>query len=146
LSVTAYGDAYLVGGTNSVDLPTTDPLQPVFAGGGEDAFLAHLDSSGSPIHVTYFGGSGSDRALGASVDSVGSVWIVGRTDSPDLPLKAPFQDSIAGGTDAFIVKISTPILIVPNVTIGKDLQVQLGVAFEYLHRAELQRMRTLQSP
>lgn len=129
LSVTAYGDAYLVGGTNSVDLPTIDPLQPVFAGGGEDAFLAHLDSSGSPIHVTYFGGSGSDRALGASVDSVGSVWIAGRTDSPDLPLKAPFQDSIAGGTDAFIVKISTPILIVPNVTIGKDLQVQLGVAF-----------------
>jgi len=54
--------------------------------------ISHYDSSQAlvidPVLVysTYLGGSGNDQITGITVDSTGSAYVVGYTDSPDFPL------------------------------------------------------------
>ncbi len=61
------GNAYVLGTATSDDFPMLNPLQPNF-GGGSDAFLAQLDSTGALIFSTFLGGDGFDepRDLGKS--------------------------------------------------------------------------------
>ena len=124
LAVTSYGDAFVAGSTNSTDFPLTDPLQGAFAGGSADAFLAQVGSDGAVVQSTWFGGTGADRALGVAVDFYGSAWIVGSTDSTDLPTKQASQPSPGGRTDGFAARISTMGISAANLTVGKDLEGQ----------------------
>lgn len=128
VAVAGYGDAYVVGSSNSTDFPAKNPLQGAFAGGSADAFLVQAGADGAIVQATLFGGTGADQALGVAVDSYGSAWIVGRTDSADLPSKLPVQTSFGGRTDAFAARISNPGIVSPNLSIGKDLEAQGSVA------------------
>jgi hypothetical protein len=57
-------------------------------------------------YATYFGG-GSDETNGAStLDSSGNIYLTGNTLSTDYPTLIPLQGALAGGTDAFITKLS----------------------------------------
>ena len=58
------GNIFLAGWTSSSDFPVKNALQSQFGGGPDDGFLLHFDTDGSLHQATYFGGSGSDRALG----------------------------------------------------------------------------------
>ena len=49
------------------------------AGGYTDAFLSKYDSQGNSLWILQIGSSGSDIARGVSVDSMGNVYISGRT-------------------------------------------------------------------
>ncbi len=69
-----------------------------------DAFVAKLNASGIPQTVTYFGGSGSDKALTVDI-SDGNCWAGGTTDSTDLP-KVLYAGSFQGDTDGFVAKFS----------------------------------------
>jgi len=53
---------------------------------------------------TYLGGSGNDRATGIAVDSTGSVYVAGYTDSADFPL-ATLGSLPAGATHVFVTKL-----------------------------------------
>jgi len=76
-------------------------------GGGRDIVVAKIDPEGnSPLYVTYIGGSGNETGLGIKVDPSGSAYVTGVTDSLDFPVKDPLQGSLAGDTDAFVLKIS----------------------------------------
>jgi hypothetical protein len=55
------------------------------------------------IYSTYLGGSGDDEAYAIAVDSSGSAYITGRTNSPDFPTINPLQ-SLKGTSDAFVAK------------------------------------------
>lgn len=72
--------AYVVGETRSANFPLT-----AGAVGENDIFVASLNATGSSLrYATLLGGSGFDSGFGIAVDA-GSAYIVGSTDSTDLP-------------------------------------------------------------
>jgi hypothetical protein len=107
IGVDAAGRAYVTGGTNSTDFPTVNAFQAANAGGnafpengfgGQDAFVAALDSTGaSLIYSTYLGGSEYDSASRIGVDAAGHAWVVGATNSTDFPTVNPLQPTNHGG-------------------------------------------------
>lgn len=105
LAVDSSGNAYVSGNTSSTDFPTQAAFQGSNAG-GTDAFITVLDPLGSSlIYSTYLGGSGDDFAVGKlAVDSGGSAYVSGNTDSSDFPTSSPLQGSNAGGEDMFLAK------------------------------------------
>jgi beta-propeller repeat-containing protein len=113
--VDAAGAAYLTGGTDSIDFPTTaGAFQATFAGGGAfggDAFVAKLDPTGSAlVYSTYLGGSGSDGGAGIAVDAGGNAYVTGLTTSPNIPTTAgafqrAFASTDAFNADAFVAKL-----------------------------------------
>ena len=109
IAVDSAGNAYVTGETDSTDFPTVNPLQPSNAGGSPpyDAFVAKLNPSGSALlYSTYLGGSGYDRGERITVDSSGSMYLVGPTTSTDFPLANPLQAANGGGEDAFVSKVN----------------------------------------
>ena len=55
------GQAFITGRMASPDFATTaGVLQPNYAGGGMDAFLARIDNDGSVGYASYFGGNSYD--------------------------------------------------------------------------------------
>jgi len=56
------------------------------------------------VYSTYLGGSGTDQPAGIAVDSTGSLYVAGYTDSTDFPLTAP--GSLPTGMDhVFLAKL-----------------------------------------
>ena len=100
------GNAYIAGQTKSSNFPTASPYQGSF-GGTEDAFVTKLNASGTAlVYSTYLGGSGTDQAIGLTIDSSGNAYIVGNTDSTDFPTASPYQAANAGTQDAFVAKLN----------------------------------------
>lgn len=111
----AEGNVYVVGDTNSPDLPTKSPLQAALAG-KQDCWVAKLTPSGELVFATYLGGTWLDEAAQIAVDASG-IYVIGRTMSPDFPTtqgsaqpvfagaNAMFSDVNANG-DAFVVKLA----------------------------------------
>jgi hypothetical protein len=56
------------------------------------------------VYSTYLGGSGDDQLSGIAVDSAGSVYVAGYTDSTDFPL-ATLGSLPAGATHVFVAKL-----------------------------------------
>jgi hypothetical protein len=104
----ATGDALVTGYTSSADFPTANPLQPNYGGGTYDAFVTRLSADGSALlYSTYLGGSGSDGGNGIAVDpATGDALVTGYTQSTDFPTANPLQANNAGGSDAFVARIS----------------------------------------
>ena len=107
IAADAAGNAYVTGNTSSTDFPTENPLQSTLLGSG-DAFVTKLNPTGSPplIHSTYLGGDRSDLGLGIAVDTTGSTYVTGRTNSIDFPTtEDAIQQDLGGARDAYVVKI-----------------------------------------
>jgi hypothetical protein len=106
IDVSPSGNAFVTGGTNSVDFPTVRAFQPTFAGVA-DAFIAELGRSGSNlVYASYLGGAGDDFSNGVALHGSGSAYLTGNTSSTDFPARNAIQSTFAGGTiDVFIVKI-----------------------------------------
>jgi Beta-propeller repeat len=108
LHVDSAGNAYAAGETRSLDFPTTmDAVQPTAPGGFADAFLTKLDAAGSTLlYSTYLGTAGDDRGFGLAVNSAGSAYLIGDTDSAVFPTTpGSFDTSANGGFDVFVAKI-----------------------------------------
>ena len=102
------GNGYVSGWTASGNFPTFAPLQSANAGSG-DAFISRLNAMGSALTFsTYLGGStGSEFGHGIAVDAAGNFYVAGATNSSNFPATAgAFQTSLAGTTDAFVVKLA----------------------------------------
>jgi hypothetical protein len=102
----AFGDAYIVGSTDSSDLPVENPIagQETYRG-GVDAFVAAITPTGSRfVYTSYLGGTGEDRAAGVTFSN-GTTQIVGNTRSTDFPKVTPIINGLVGAQDAFVVKI-----------------------------------------
>ncbi len=57
-------------------------------------------------YSTLLGGSGSDAVTALAVNSAGSAYVAGFTDSFDLPAASPEQNVNAGGNDVFVAKLN----------------------------------------
>ena len=118
LALDGSGNVYVAGLTNSTDFPTTPgAFQTVFGGESPncdtsvavfvcgDAFVTKLNPTGSAtVYSTYLGGSGDETAgfYGIAVDSSGSAYVTGTSNSTDFPVTpGAFQTTARGGTCGF---------------------------------------------
>lgn len=104
IAIDSNENVYLTGRTNSPDFPVQYPTQGTI-GGGNDAFISALDSSGSRlIFSTFLGGSGDEDLIGGSiaVDSAQNVYVTGDTNSANFPVQSAFQSTFAGSGNCTI--------------------------------------------
>ena len=123
------GNAYVTGGTVSLNFPTLNAFQPDHAGGScahheefpcIDGFVTKLSADGSSLeYSTYLGGSGDDGGSAIAVDSAGNAYVTGMTNSKDFPTTSSvLQPTIGGGVcgdsglffdcpDAFVIKLNS---------------------------------------
>jgi len=131
IAVDSAGNAYVTGYTTSTNFPTASPLQAA-NGGGNDAFVAKLNATGSAlVYSTYVGGSGREEARAIAVDSTGSAYVTGNTDSYNFPTASPLQRANAGGAfDAFVAKLdaSGSGLLYSTYLGGSDQDIPYGIA------------------
>ena len=108
VAVDSEGNAYIAGMTESAYFPIQNPLQSSYGGGQCDAFVTKLNDSGNALtYSTYLGGNGVDYCEGIVVDSFGNVYVTGRTYSSNFPTQNSYDDSLGGGSDAFVTKLNS---------------------------------------
>ena len=114
--VNSAGNAYVIGDTQSSDFPifpATGAFQPTF-GGGIDAFVTKLNSTGTAfLYSTYLGGSGDESGAGIALDAADNVYVTGTTVSTNFPTTASaFSQTCGtdgncngGNSDAFLTEL-----------------------------------------
>lgn len=112
IAVDSSGNAWIAGFTYTPSFPTTFTLQPIYSG-GSDGFLMKLNATGTGmLFSTFLGGRGDDQAEAVVVDSAGDAYVVGTTSGQGfLVTGGVYQNTFAGGTDAFVTKIRSNGLI-----------------------------------
>ena len=126
------GNAYVTGGTRSVNFPTAGPLQPTHTG-DIDAFVTKLDWEGKVIYSTYLGNESNDEGGDIAVDAEGNVYLVGTTRSRNFPTVNPVQSDYGGGSfDAFVAKLSADgsALIYSTFVGGRENDLGVGIAVD----------------
>jgi hypothetical protein len=108
IAVDARGNAYVTGFTVSSDFPVLGSFQSGLGGPGwSDAFVSKIGLAGNAlVYSTYLGGGRGDSGAGIAVDSSGSAYIAGRTESPDFPVFRPLQAIFGGYSDAFVARLA----------------------------------------
>ncbi len=141
IGIDSSGCAYVTGWTGSTDFPTENPYQAALQGGGVDAFVTKLSSSGgSLVYSTYLGGSSGDGENGGiAVDQSGAVYIAGTTESTDFPVVNPYQGVYQGDGDGFVAKLSSSgdSLIYSTYIGGSELDEVFGMAVDATGAAHL---------
>ena len=108
IAVDSGGSAYVAGTTNSTDLSAVNAVQTTFRGGDSDAFVFKVNAAGSQVeYASYLGGEAIDDGIDIAVDSVGTAYLAGRTQSRNFPSTSPFQQTYGGGpSDAFVARFA----------------------------------------
>jgi hypothetical protein len=110
VAVDAAGNAIVVGGTTSLDYPTTAGVFQPTSAGLSDAFVTKLSADGTGyVFSTYLGGGGDEGIARAALDGSGNVYLAGGTSSTNWPTTAgAFDTTFNGGSfDAFAAKLSS---------------------------------------
>jgi len=145
MALDAAGNIYVTGFTNSTDFPLVDAFQQILgiAGAGScgststtnvgipvvcaDAFAAKFDRSGIPIYSSFLGGNSTDSGQAIVVDSSGSVYVTGSTESPNFPVTpGTYQWAFLGSdtfSNAFVTKIAPQDA--PSLTLSPQ-QINFG--------------------
>ena len=110
LAVDSARNVYVNGRTSSTDFPTASGSFDVLYDGDNDVFVTKLDAAATTaLYSTYLGGTGVDREGAIAVDGSGSAYVVGYTNSPDLPTTPGAFDRTFNGTvldNAFVIKLA----------------------------------------
>jgi Beta-propeller repeat len=136
IDVDADGNAYVSGRTLSTDFPTTaGAFQPVFGGGGQDAFVTKLNPTGSAlVYSTYLGGLDVDTSLSIAVGRFGNAYVTGSTESTDFPTTGGTAQTTFGGIqDAFVAKLNETgsALIYSTYLGGSGVEAGLSIATRF---------------
>jgi hypothetical protein len=114
IAVDGKGAAYVVGGTGSVDFPTTPGAVQARKHEMEDVFVTKLNTAGSALlYSTYLGGTGGETPFAIAIDGSGDAYVAGSTYSADFPTTPKAFDTtcgtgsecLTGHRDAFVAKI-----------------------------------------
>ena len=113
VAVDAGGHAYVAGYTGSNEETFLVAVGPdlTFNGGGQDAFIAKVGSSGGALeYAGYLGGAGFEFGRGVAVDAAGQAYVTGDTNSKEdsFPVAVgPDLTFNGGGRDAFIASVTS---------------------------------------
>ena len=112
IAVDRDGHAFVTGGTDSPDFPTTAGAFDTSFNGGSDAFVTKLNRDGSDVvYSTYLGGTGLDNdEMGSgdiAIDPSGRAFVTGTTGSLDFPrTRNAYQRENQGLRDVFVTKLN----------------------------------------
>jgi hypothetical protein len=105
IGVDSSGNILLAGSTWQTDFPAVNAIQGALAG-SEDAFVAKINSAGTAlIYSTYLGGSNYDQFKALAIDSAGSAWLTGFTESINFPILNAVQSASSAVQMAVVVKL-----------------------------------------
>lgn len=106
IAVNSAGEAYIVGGTASVDFPVANPVQPCQATGITASFLVKLNSTASSlVFSTCLGGFiGLNSFPGIALDSAGNAYLAGATMTKFPVTSGAFHPI---GPGALVVKVGS---------------------------------------
>jgi len=102
VAIDPWNNIIISGGTASTDFPILNPFQGTFAG-GQDIYLSKLDSNGTLIWSSYYGGTGGEGSFALESDKSGNFAVTGNTSSSNFPVLNAFQSTFGGGWDVFIL-------------------------------------------
>jgi len=98
------GNAYVTGRTTSTDFPLVNAFQPDQA--GRDCFVSKLSASGNGLlYSTYLGGGNDEQAFSIRLDTSGTAFVAGTTNSADFPTQGPYQTH-QGDYDGFVARLN----------------------------------------
>lgn len=110
IALDAAGNAWVTGVTLSADFPvTSDALRGSLGASATfgTLFITAVNSAGTGLsYSTYFGGQVFEQDSHIARDGAGSLYVTGRTMSPDFPVTpGALQPAYAGSLDAFITRL-----------------------------------------
>jgi len=94
----------VTGQTKSTDFPTTLPFN-ITDSMFENVLLVVLNPEGSLLFSTVLGGDHNDVGIGVTCYSDDSYIVVGYTESIEFPIFEAYQETYAGSSDMFIMKL-----------------------------------------
>jgi hypothetical protein len=108
IAVDGAGSAYVTGATWSADFPTQSAYQATSLGDWDGAaFVTKFTPAGSAlVYSTYLGGSFVVQGAGIAVDTLGSAYVAGHTQSTNFPTQSPYQATLQGEQSAFVTKLT----------------------------------------
>src|SRR6266545_3497616 len=87
IAIDSFGNAYVTGYVNSLDLPTVS--FPRSYAGGRDVMVAKLNPTGTAfVYLGCFGGVNDEQGFSIAADGAGNAYLAGMTNSPDFPTTA----------------------------------------------------------
>ena len=106
IAVDAAGSAYVAGGTNRYDFPTTPNVIQPSSLTVDSSFVTKLSPAGNAlVFSTYFGGAGSNGTRAIAVDASGAV-VIGGVAACGFPTVNAIQSACGGGGDATVTKLN----------------------------------------
>ena len=137
--------ARVVGTTTSNNLPVTANAVQSTLKGGQDAFVARIDTTagGGPTSttsqfVTYLGGTNLDTGTGIAIDNDSNTFVTGETKSGDFPpgQTAPFQATLKGTQDIFAAKLGPSLNFTLSVVTPGSNAVNAGNQISFTYNVE----------
>ena len=113
IAVDASGNAYITGDTSSTEATFPVTVGPFLSynGGGTDVFVAKVDATGTSLNYSgYIGGTGEEQGNGIAVDSTGSAYITGQTNSRQNSFPETVGPDLSyngNPDDAFVAKVNS---------------------------------------
>lgn len=108
IAVSAAGEAFVAGSTDSTDFPAVNPFSSYK--GGLDGFLVKINAYGAGLaYATYIGGASTDLATAVALDASGAAYVTGTTMSQEFPTTAGALLRAPGTSysyDVFVVKVT----------------------------------------
>jgi len=112
IAVDILGQAHILAPTQSSDYPTTSgAFQEIYGGGTSDIAVSKLSTDGTQLLAsTFVSGNAAENGDGITVGYYGDIYFGGDTYSADFPITIDaYQDSLAGGQDGILVKLSSDL-------------------------------------
>ena len=110
IDINTSGEAFVTGGTTSIDFPVTIGAFSTTLKGGtnSDVFVSRLNASGTAlIYSTYLGGTDYEMSTDIKVNKQDEAYVTGSTTSIDFPVTScTYNDTAGGGRDVFLTKLN----------------------------------------
>lgn len=111
LALDSEGNVYIVGKTNSNQIPYASQMQPAYGGGTSDGFIAKISANGEFFKFSFLGGAGSDDIKDLALDAENNLFICGNTAGMGLMDNITTMPYFGGISDAFVTSINSELQI-----------------------------------